>query len=138
MPGTRCGGFASSLRTSQSSVRLLLASGSRENREPRRQVIITQRKRAGQHQRQPAALDDLQHVGREEHLLDHYERQHQAKRPPDRPAPQLPDHEEGHHAVDDHRSRDRHAVSGGERLELWNIMTTSSTAVRITQLTAGR
>ena len=110
VPGTRCGGFASSLRKSQSRsasfLRVCLAS----RRAPRTHVTMMRPTQAGDQQRHPGALEDLQHVGQEERLLDEQQRHDQQRHLPDVPSPHAPDDEErdqgGHH----HLRRDRDAV----------------------------
>ena len=98
VPGTRCGGFFSSIATSRSSGISCRRVFSNSRRVPRRQVYITHHHQAAERERHPAALDDLEQIGAEEGQVDEQERHHQRGGRPRRPAPDLPDHDEGQHA----------------------------------------
>ena len=56
----------------------------------------------------------FQNVRREERLLDQQQRNDDKDDAPERPFPALPDDEERHHRVDDHRRGNRYAISGRE------------------------
>ncbi len=114
VPGTRCGGLASSLRSSQSRSASFLRVCLDEQARAAHPGHHDEADAGGQQQRHPAALEHLEDVGGEEHLLEQQQRDQDQRRLPQRPLPVAPDDEEGEQRVDDHRRRDRDAVGGGE------------------------
>ena len=77
--------------------------------------IHHQHHQAAERQRHPAALNDFEHIGRQEGQIDQEERHDQSRGRERRPAPHPPDHDEGHHAGDDHGAGDGDAVSRRQR-----------------------
>ena len=65
---------------------------------------------AAEHQRHPAAVQHLVEVGDEEADVDRQEPADQRERAPERPAPELPDDEEGERGRRHHGAGDRDAV----------------------------
>ena len=84
-------------------------------RVPRRQVRISSTMATPNSSGTQAPSSSLSRLAREEGDVDDDERHDQQRRLPQRPAPQLPDHDEAQHAVDHHGGGDRDAVGGGER-----------------------
>ena len=70
VPGTRCGGFASSLRTSQSRSASLRFVTLARTRVPRTQVNMMSSQKCRDDERHPTAFEQLQNVGREEGLFN--------------------------------------------------------------------
>ena len=71
--------------------------------------------RGAEQQRCPGAFEQLEQVSGQERDVDHDQRSDDQHHAPERPTPQLPDHDEGQQAVDHHGGGDRDAVGGGER-----------------------
>ena len=115
VPGTMCGGFFSRLCSSASSgtsvLRVLLA----RMRVPRRQVRISITMEMPNSSGTQAPSSSLSRLAEKNVASTIDQRHHQQRRLPDRPLPQLPDHDEAQHAVDHHGGGDRDAVGGGER-----------------------
>ena len=115
VPGTRSGGFFSSMRTRSASGISCRRVFSNSRRLPWRHVYITIITRPPRARWHPSTFDDLQKIGAEEAEVDEEERHHQGRCRGQRPAPYLPDHHKCHYPGDNHRSRHGNAIGRRKR-----------------------
>ena len=114
VPGTRCGGLASSLRNSQSRsasfLRVCLAS----RRDPRTHVTMMRPMQAASSSGTQPPSNTLRKFAVKNTCSRNSSGIIDQRRLPQRPPPVAPHDEEGEQRVDDHRGGDRHAVGGSE------------------------
>ncbi len=74
-----------------------------------------QHHRGAEQDRRPGAFEQLEQVGREEHHVHDDERRDHGDDAPQRPMPELPDHDDGEQAVHHHGGGDRNPIGRRER-----------------------